>query len=43
MEVPLIGYASHKFNLAVQQWISKSQLELLEIIACTCIDFANEE
>ena len=46
MEVPLIGCASHNFNLAVRQWI-KNQPELQEIIAevrkCTCIDFANEE
>jgi hypothetical protein len=39
MEVPLIGCASHKFNLAVQRWI-KGQPELQEIIAkvrsCTC-------
>ena len=44
MEVPLIGCASHKFNLDVQQWI-KGQPELQEIIwkvrSCTyCIHFA---
>jgi hypothetical protein len=40
MEVPLIGCASHKFNLAVRLWI-KNQPELQEIIAkVSCIRFA---
>ena len=40
MEVPLIGCASHKFNLAVRRWI-KDQPDLTEIIAkVSCIHFA---
>jgi hypothetical protein len=44
MEVPLIGCASHKFDLAIGRWI-KGQPELQEIIvkvrSCpSCIDFA---
>jgi hypothetical protein len=40
MEVPLIGCASHKFNLAVRRWI-KDQPDLTDIIAkVSCIRFA---